>query len=169
MKDGQQNLADLSSAPDSVLRVPGRQQLLPWFFSPGKTPQPVPSHQDTSLDTIHGLSSRSSPLLGPKSPARRCKVQKTPTAITLHADAKNPKQDYQNGCEMKMFLPSKLSSRPAWASPCAFFSADLFYLHEVGRRGADLRIITLSLSCKQLVINTNLVISQTHPNRPHRR
>ena len=73
IKDGQQHFANLSSAPNSVLQVSWCQHSLPRLFSPGKGPQPVPSHQDTSLNTASGLSSRSSPLLGPKSPTHRCK------------------------------------------------------------------------------------------------
>lgn len=80
-----------------------------------------------------------------------------------HADAKNPKQDNQNGCEIKMLLTWKLSSSPRWASPRTSFSAALLYLREAGRRVADLQLITLSLTCKQLIITPTLQLPKHIP------
>lgn len=75
-------------------------------FVPWKRFPAMPSHQDTSLNATCGLSSRYSSLLGPQilhagAGEHIPEVHRTPT---LHRGAKNPRQDYQNGCGTKMFL-----------------------------------------------------------------
>lgn len=139
MKDGQQHLANLSSAPSSVLQVPGCQQPLPGLFSPGKSPQPVSSHQDTVaehhawalLQVFSSAGTQKSCMQVQGSTSPRCK--RLPQRPHYTQVLKNPKQDCQNGCEMMMFLAWKLSSSPTRASPRTFFSAALLYLQEVGK------------------------------------
>lgn len=95
MKDGQQHLANLSSAPNSVLQVPGRQQPLPGLSSPGKTPQPMSSHQDTVaehhvwalLQVFSSAGTQKSCTQVQGAGEHIPKVQKTPTATTLYAGA----------------------------------------------------------------------------------
>lgn len=101
-------------------------------FVPWEHPQSMPSHQDTSLNTTYGFSSRESSLLGHKilHPGAREHIPKVQRTPALPRDAKNPRQDYQNSCGTKIFLFWKLSPIP---SACR-----LLHCSPLAGRGTDL-------------------------------